>query len=699
MATRQARYDHINALRGSLPALSQSALSALLTKAKRGELPTVCSRPVIRAARDTTATQMTPHGPLCTQIELANVAESGVVPIDVCLPAPSLYVVAQCKYMSGLIERTLATYPCSPLDPWGMVLYCDEVVPGNVMRSENTKKLMAVYWSILEFGAASLCKESNWFTASIATTTDLGKVATGVTQLIAELLTRTFTGAESISRGGLRLRLHNGNDVRIFMEFRIFLADEAALHDVFMCKGAGGIKLCVLCMNIYARDWLGFKDNPRGTEGARPYCDVHHLRGCVLHTKGTHVAVLEKLRDYKASLNAEEYKKKETQLGFTLNARSLFLDARLRDVVDAPSQLMFDWAHCILQGILGVVLYAVLCAISPEHARPKAFRDLHAFLVQWTFPRRLDSKTSGARAIFSPKRINSHLDAYTVKLTMSEALALVPLLRHWLLTVVIPERPELLPICNCVLLLLLFVQMLLASVRFTVDHVLLADVYEQFFNAFNATIGRAKTIPKFHFLIHVPRHVRDFGFALNCIVAERKHKVVKAFADVNDNPRGLARSLLREVTAQHIAEQSSADHLNMAPRLLGKVRKASAELQAWLSSLLSLDTTFYCSGEARVSSFLTIAVGDLVVVSETHGADEFYVGRVWWFVDAADGVLLAIVDKYTNVAMQRDYSVWEEGNDPQLELFESVFDVLIHKRDADGRVTVIHPYSLRRVLP
>ena len=87
------------------------------------------------------------------------------------------------------------------------------------------------------------------------------------------------------------------------------------------------------------------------------------------------------------------------------------------------------------------------------------------------------------------------------------------------------------------------------------------------------------------------------------------------------------------------------------------------------------------------------------MIRGADGADDLYVARVWWFVDAADNVLLAIVDKYTTVTMQRDYSVWEESNDPQLELFESIFDVLIHKRDADARMTLIHPYSLGRILP
>jgi hypothetical protein len=449
-------------------------------------------------------------------------------------------------------------------------------------------------------------------------------------------------------------------------------------------------------MNVYNRNWRGFADNPAGTADVRPYELVHHARDCVKHTKETHVAVLEKLAGYKLTMNTTAFKEQSSLLGFTYHPRSLIIDNRLRDVIDAPNQTMFDWAHCILQGIMGVVVYDVLVAIAPVNARPVSFRALHNFLTQWTFPRRLESNTSGARAIFTPKRITSHLDAKVVKLTMTEGLALVPLFRHWLLFEIIPSRPDLRELCICALLLMQFVQMIHISVRFAVDHVLVGNVYQRFLASFTENSRSVSAIPKFHFLLHVPDYIRRFGLVLNCIVTERKHKVVKSFADIMDNPRGLARSLLRESVSQQISELSNGEHLDLSPHLLGRVSDAGADLRDWLVSCIGVSTSYKCSAEARVNEFLTIAIGDIIVISLDGG--DWYVGRPWYFVNASDGVLFAIVDRYTFVSSCLDYSVWQEGNNPSVVLFEAILDVTIHRRDSDGRVTVIHPYSLRRLI-
>ena len=173
-------------------------------------------------------------------------------------------------------------------------------------------------------------------------------------------------------------------------------------------------------------------------------------------------------------------------------------------------------------------------------------------------------------------------------------------------------------------------------------------------------------------------------------------QLVKAFADIMDNPKTIARSLLRESVSQQIAELSNGEHLDLSPHSKDRLSDAGAELHEWLVSHIGRNTSYKYSNEARVNAFLTIAIGDLIVVSLDVG--DWYVGRVWYFVNAADGVLFAIVDRYTRVSSCRDFSVWQEGNDPSLEFFDSILDVLIYRRDESARVTAIHPYSLRRLL-
>lgn len=44
-----------------------------------------------------------------------------------------------------------------------VVLYSDEVSPGNQPKHTNRRKLQVVYWSLQELGSLRLTNESSWF--------------------------------------------------------------------------------------------------------------------------------------------------------------------------------------------------------------------------------------------------------------------------------------------------------------------------------------------------------------------------------------------------------------------------------------------------------------------------------------------------------------------------------------------------------
>ena len=58
-----------------------------------------------------------------------------------------------------MIQRLAAARPPTLQSPWHIILYADEVVPGNQLAYENRRKLWAVYWSIRELGNAVLADE------------------------------------------------------------------------------------------------------------------------------------------------------------------------------------------------------------------------------------------------------------------------------------------------------------------------------------------------------------------------------------------------------------------------------------------------------------------------------------------------------------------------------------------------------------
>ena len=58
---------------------------------------------------------------------------------------------------------------------------------------------------------------------------------------------------------------------------------------------------------------------------------------------------------------------------------------------------------------------------------------------------------------------------------------------------------------------------------------------------------------KFHWLIHLPDELIRFKRLLSCWVHERKHKMVKHYAQNIYNTRVYERSILSEVTSHHLA--------------------------------------------------------------------------------------------------------------------------------------------------
>ena len=159
MADRPGKIAKLQSLRSRLPYVSQSALSAILQLAAQEELPGSCSRKDVRRARDDTVKELTPYGSLHQTITLP-ASGGATVDIEVQHPFAMLwYSCARSKCFSDLIARTLASNPSTVDAPWQLVLYADEILPGNQLAYKNARKMWGIYWTILTLGSAVLSDE------------------------------------------------------------------------------------------------------------------------------------------------------------------------------------------------------------------------------------------------------------------------------------------------------------------------------------------------------------------------------------------------------------------------------------------------------------------------------------------------------------------------------------------------------------
>ena len=141
----------LNAFRRRLPHCSASALGAILNAVKDTGLPGgAVGRNAWRRARDDQSSQSI-HG--CTLIEniIVKKANGQELSIPICNPFAFLCLaVRDCEQFSLFLLAKLQEHPSTPEAPWNLLLYSDEVTPGNPLATVNNRKFQAVYWSFME---------------------------------------------------------------------------------------------------------------------------------------------------------------------------------------------------------------------------------------------------------------------------------------------------------------------------------------------------------------------------------------------------------------------------------------------------------------------------------------------------------------------------------------------------------------------
>ena len=118
---------------------SASTFHAIIAEAHKS-LPSIASRQAFKRARDKRMNDDTEHCPLMQTLYLDGVDGSVVPLVFVCPFALLITAFSECKPFRDLIVSTLETHPCDFEHPWLLMLYSDEVVPGNALSHDNKPK-------------------------------------------------------------------------------------------------------------------------------------------------------------------------------------------------------------------------------------------------------------------------------------------------------------------------------------------------------------------------------------------------------------------------------------------------------------------------------------------------------------------------------------------------------------------------------
>ena len=632
MEARASKLRRLEQYRRMVPHVSASALSAILKSCQ--DAPAMWERKDIRAARDATVNEVTPYGPVLStnSIELSAIDGGAPIPVPIANPFAFLYVAFRdCVAFRQLVMDTARKHPPSVDNPWHIVLYSDEVTPGNNLSYDNRRKNWVLYYSFLEFGSAILSRDEAWICVCSKRSSEVTRAVGGIAQVFRRIMRLFFnTEGHSFDLSGISL-VSDGPALRLYATMGPIVQDGGAHKLVFCIKGDSGTRLCMLCLNAFARESRMLNEETGETilrcdlmlERELHFATNNDVRGCVRRLAAA------RLTDPPGA-----FKLREQAYGFNHCEQNMLLDPELDRVLNPVSAYMHDWCHCLLvHGVFNTTTYLLLGALVAYGARD-AWSQFQQYVAMWTWPASFKTSTRHLASTFESKRARSSIKAKHVKCSASDGLSLFPVMSALLQFVFIPAgvcAEE----CKAFVLLAGILELLGAVPQggiVTPD--MLRDSIDEFLRQCQRCGWTEYMHPKFHWLVHMPQHLREWNTLIACFVHERRHKCLKRYQNSLHNTIDFDRSVMSEVTCHHLSELSDPSSLR---RDIGlhRPRPAPKELISYLRQTLELEPTDILpdcefATVARCSEFMTCSAGDVVYFQADAHSHHIMAGELWW---------------------------------------------------------------------
>ena len=154
--------------------------------------------------------------------------------------------------MQELFGNALRRHPCSPEQPWRLLVTWDEFTPGSLLRPQNQRKAMVVNISFQELGAA-LHNDNCWWTIAVARTKVMGQVVGGWSRMLRDLLKLTLCSPTGIQIVGLPLEI-KGELATIYAKVGCLLSDGDGLRIALQWMGSGSLHPCFRHWNVLKKN-------------------------------------------------------------------------------------------------------------------------------------------------------------------------------------------------------------------------------------------------------------------------------------------------------------------------------------------------------------------------------------------------------------------------------------------------------------
>ena len=155
-------------------------------------------------------------------------------------------------------------------------------------------------------------------------------------------------GEYDLHEAGIHVKLFDGSRLAITAKLGLMIADEAALHMMYMCKGSAGLKPCMLCANVFNANEVRevLLHDHAGLAVDHTCADFNKL---VLHTSATLRAIMARLRAASTTMTKVAFTDLQRKLGWNFCPGSLPLQPRILDICDPVKIVVLsDWMPVFL---------------------------------------------------------------------------------------------------------------------------------------------------------------------------------------------------------------------------------------------------------------------------------------------------------------------------------------------------------------
>ena len=493
------------------------------------------------------------------------------------------------------------------------------------------------------------------------------------------LVVRSFfdDAGHNLQTSGMIIKFTDGSQpTMLWAALAVKVADESALHQVWLNKGAGGIMLCLLCSNVVSDD-SGLAMHDARHELVPSTC--LEFGRFVLHTGASIRALLARIAAFAEGATKTALEEFEKQVGFSHCPESILMDPALSPYVDPCRITMYDWCHVFLvSGLFQLIVGLLMRLLHPQIT----YSDLNEFIRAWTLPKRYESSADGMD-VACAHRAHSAYKEGKFKCSASEALSVYPLIQKWITEAVKPavlENPVRSAACDCYLQLCVVLGMLKATQRKHHNvtpsglHRAIVACLRKFLVAF----GAGAWIPKCHMALHFGWFLQTFGFLISCFVHERKHKVAKRYGNHMSSLRGFDKYVLREVFLTQRAALRKDSCFSIVQHLSRPTKKCMAALREHFPHAIDLAVT----AEACVGEGGKVSKGDVVAL-EAGG-----VAQVWMHV-VVDRQVVSCIARWRRV----NDTTYIVRSEPEFIATSSIREALVYSRTGD-RAVIIPPLAL-----